>query len=373
MIPPPSVCAPPASVPFEPRPARVFAVEVARARIPARLRSSLSARGGVRLSASLPSSFFARVRSWGWLALLPGLALFLSSCSLFSTREKVDESPVAEEPPPGTQAGPVGNPLLPNQGDPGAVNYNVSTSEELAKIDNGAEGELFWTNPDNPEEEDPGLTAAFENRRRGNGWLGDLGRGIRLSRREGWPLLIWFHDSVTSPKSRTLGAELLETSAFNEWCRDRVVRVKLDAGASIDERARTSARYSMQSINSLERRYGMTRKPALAVISPRGKVVTRVDGYDGFVAGVELGLKAGVQEAEKEFAAFREQLKERGYREWKSRKGKATVFARLQRFDEKNNIVYLREYGGRVTRTRLENFCADDVDYLDEQARQGRK
>lgn len=323
-------------------------------------------------AASLLSSWLTCVRPWGQLALLPGLALLLSSCSLFSAREKVDEAPMAEEPPPGTQAGPIGNPLLPNQGDPGAVNYNVSTSEELAKIDNGAEGELFWTNPDNPEEEDPGLTAAFENRRRGNGWLGDLGRGIRLARREGRPLLIWFHDSVTSPKSKALGAELLETSAFNEWCRDRVVRVKLDAGASIDERARTGTRYSMQSINSLERRYGMMRKPALAVISPRGKVVMRMDGYDGFVAEVELGLKAGVQEAEKEFAAFREELKERGYREWKSRKGKATVLARLQRFDEKNNIVYLREYGGRVTRTRLENFSADDVDYLDEQARQNR-
>lgn len=311
--------------------------------------------------------------SWGRALLLFGLTLSLASCSFFSKRETVEETPVPAEPEPGARPGAVGNPLLPNQGDPNAVNYNVSTSEELAKIDNGAEGELFWTNPDNPDEEDPGLTAAFENRRRGNGWIADLGRGIRLSRREGRPLLIWFHDSVTSPKSKTLGAELLETSAFNDWCRDRVVRVKLDAGASIDERARTSARYSMQAINALERRYGMTRKPALAVISPQGKVVTRIDGYDGFVAGVELGLKAGVEEAEKEFLAFREELKERGYREWTSRKGKATVLARLQRFDEKNNMVYLREYGGRITRTRLENFCADDVDYLDELARQGKK
>lgn len=312
-------------------------------------------------------------RLWSRMGLLLGVALSLASCSLLSEREMVEESPVPAEPEAGTKGAPIGNPLLPNQGDPNAINYNVNTSEELAKIDNGAEGELFWTNPDNPDEEDPGLTAAFENRRRGNGWIGDLGRGIRLSRREGRPLLIWFHDSVTSPKSKTLGAELLETTAFHEWCRDRVVRVKLDAGASIDERARSRARYSMQAINALERRYGMTRKPALAVISPQGKVVTRIDGYDGFVAGVELGLKAGVEEAEKEFLAFRETLKERGYREWKARKGKATVLARLQRFDEKNNMVYLREYGGRITKTRLENFCADDVDYLDELARQGKK
>lgn len=302
------------------------------------------------------------------LILLPGL---LTSCLFSGKRETVEESPVPAEIASAEEAARLatGNPLLPNGGDPNAVNYNVSTSEELEKIDNGSEEELIWTNPDNPDEDIPDLTAAFENRRRGNGWLGDLGRGIRLARREGRPLIVWFHDSVTSPKSKLLAGELLETPAFNAWCQDRVVRVKLDAGASIDEAAKTRAKYSMRSINSLQRRYGMSHKPALAVISPQGKVITRIDGFDGFTAGVELELKQGVQQAETTYAAYRETLRGRGYREWHSRRGNKTVFAKLQRFDENNNMVYLKEPGGRITKTRLESFSRRDIDFLDSETK----
>lgn len=299
-------------------------------------------------------------------ALLSALLLF--SCA--SQRTTVDEVPTAPEAESAAEAAShVGNPLLPNGGDPNAVNYNVTTSEELAKIDNGSDEELIWTNPDNPDEELPDLVAAFENKRRGNGWLTDMGRAVRLAKREGYPLIVWFHDSVASPKSKTLGAELLDTAPFNEWCQDRVVRVKLDAGASLNESSGSSAKYNMRSINALQRRYGMSRKPALAVISPQGKIMTRIDGFDGFVAGVELELHHGVQEAEKEYSAYKEKLRTKGYREWHSRKGNKDIFARLQRFDEQNNLVYLREPGGKITRTRLESFSRADIDYLDEQAR----
>lgn len=298
------------------------------------------------------------------------LSILLAACSGISQREEVDEVPTAPEAETAAEAAAyVGNPLLPNGGDPNAVNYNVTTSEELEKIDNGTEEELIWTNPDNPDEELPDLVAAFENKRRGNGWLQDMGRAVKLARREGYPLIVWFHDSVASPKSKLLGAELLDTQAFNNWCQDRVVRVKLDAGASLNETAASSAKYNMRSINSLQRRYGMSRKPALAVISPQGKIMTRIDGFDGFVAGVELELRHGVEEAEKQYSQHKEALRGKGYRDWHSRKGGRSIFARLQRYDEANNIVYLREPGGKITRTRLESFSRADIDYLDEQAR----
>ncbi len=287
-----------------------------------------------------------------------------------SQRTEVDETPTAPEATTAAEAAAqVGNPLLPNRGDPNAINYNVSTSEELEKIDNGTEEELIWTNPDNPDEELPDLVAAFENKRRGNGWLNDMGRAVRLAKREGHPLIVWFHDSVTSPKSKQLGSELLDTPAFNNWCQDRVVRVKLDAGASLNETARTSAKYNMRSINSLQRRYGLTRKPALAVISPQGKIISRIDGFDGFTSAVELELRHGVQEAEKQYAVYKDSLRTKGYRTWRSRKSGKEIFARLQRFDEQNNLVYLREPGGKITRTRLESFSRADIDYLDETAR----
>ena len=80
----------------------------------------------------------------------------LASCSLLQQEEKVEETPVPrpedlnnprmgfEEPSiPGM------NPLLTGGAvDPNAQSYNVSTSEELEQIDNGAEGEVYFTDPD---------------------------------------------------------------------------------------------------------------------------------------------------------------------------------------------------------------------------------
>ncbi len=303
------------------------------------------------------------------------LPLLLPACSLLETREVLEERPVEEKPAMDREqaAASIGNPLLLNRGASDAVNYNVQTSEELAKIDNGAEGEVYFTNPDDPEAEIAGITAAFENRRHGNGWLDNYGRGVRLARRENRPVIIWFHDSVTSPKSRILGTQLLETTDFSEWCRDRVVRIKLDAGASIDERTKGSSRYSMRSINAMASRFGISRKPGLVVISPNGKVTATIDGFDGFLAGVELELKAGVAEAEKEYETLKKQLEGRGYRTWHAARGGNTVFARLQRFDEEKDILYLREYGGRVSRTPLARFSEADIAYVEEQARAAGK
>ncbi len=299
------------------------------------------------------------------------LTLLLPACSLLEKREVLEERPVEEKPAmdAAQAAASIGNPLLLNRGASDAINYNVQTSEELARIDNGAEGEVYFTNPDDPDAEIAGITAAFENRRHGNGWMDDYGRAVRLARRENRPVIIWFHDSVTSPRSRMLGTQLLDTPDFSEWCRDRVVRIKLDSGASIDERTSGSSRYSMRSINGMASRFGITRKPGLVVISSNGKVTAVIDGFDGFLAGVELELKAGVAEAEKEFDTLRKQLEARGYRTWRAAHGKGEVFARLQRFDEAKNVLYLREYGGRVSRTPLSRFCAEDVAYVDEQAR----
>ncbi len=307
-------------------------------------------------------------------ALLGAVFLLLPACSLFPTERKVvDELPSDEKPAmsEAEAAANIGNPLLLNRGDSDAVNYHVSTSEELEKIDNGAEGEVYFTNPDNPDEEIAGITAAFENRRQGNGWLDDYARAVRMARRESRPLLVWFHDSLTSPKSRLVGNSLLETAEFGDWCKDRVVRVKLDAGASLDDRTAGKARYSMRRVNDMARRFGLQHKPGLVVISPTGKVTGKVDGYDGFMASVEIELKAGVAEAEKDIARKRHELEQRGYRTWHAARGSRTVFARIQRFDEKKGVLYLREPGGRVSRTPLSRFSKADVNYVDQQARDG--
>lgn len=295
------------------------------------------------------------------LLLLPAV---LGSCSLWE--KKAEEKTRPRNPLMGYEDSmpQVGNPLIPGTGDPNAINYNVTTSEELERIDNGAEGEVYFTDPDNPDKEIEGITNAFENRRNGNGWLEDYAQAVRFAHRECRPLIIWFHDSVISPKSKELGEALLDSTVFNEWCRERVVRLKLDSGASIDDATRDQARYSRENINRLSMRYGLSRKPALAVISPFGKLMIGIDGYNGFVQEVETLLKQGVEDAEKDVDAMRERLGKRGYRTWNSARGNMTLFARLMRYDDKHDMVYLREYGGKTTRSKLRRFCDEDREYI---------
>lgn len=306
---------------------------------------------------------------YGWTILTA--ALLLSSCSFLSS------PPEAEEPVPTRKqmmqprigfedpSTAAVNPLMPGAVvDPNAQSYNVATSEELEQIDNGAEGEIYFTDPDNPDAEIEGITAAFEAKRSGNGWLDDYSRATRLAHRECRPLIIWFHDSVVAPKSNLLGEELLDTPQFNAWCRDRVVRVKLDSGASIDEKNTDRIKYSREKIHRMAIRYGLKRRPALAVLSCRGKFVLGVDGYNDFTQQVDALLKEGVVKAEKEMLEYRKKLIPKGYRTWCSANGEATLFARLQRYDEEKQLVYLKEYGGKISRVRLQRFCREDRDFV---------
>ncbi len=292
--------------------------------------------------------------------------LLLAACS---QKRVLDERPDEKDASEAAEMARVGNPLLANRGDPNAINRVVQSSEELEKIDNGAEGPIHFTDPDNPDAEIEGITRAFESRRRGNGWVMDYARGVKLARREGRPMILWFHDSVTSPKSKDLAEQLLETPEFGSWCEDRVVRIKFDSGAAIDEQSKGKYKYSLSTIKNMASRFGIRHRPGLVVFSTNGTIIDSIDGYDGFVAGVELQLKAAVQNAEKEFDRFKKRMEPRGYREWHAARGKSKVFAKLQRYDEKNGVVYLKEYGGRVSRTRLKEFSQADVDYLDERAR----
>lgn len=313
-----------------------------------------------------------RVFTAAWLPLVAAVCV-LSSC--VSTDKEVEKPQAQQEMDPQRRAMgfqnevPGVNPLLPHHhGDPNAQNYNVRTSEELEAIDNGAEGEVYFTDPDNPDKDIEGITAAFENRSGINGWLDNYGKARYYARRECRPLLIWFHNSVISPKSNQLGEHLLDSPAFNEWCKDRVVRVRFDSGAPIDDKLRDKARYSRGYIAKVATRYGLKKTPAVAVVSPMGDLMVGIDGYDGFIQQVEALLKDGIIRAEKDIDKKRVELEKKGYRTWAAARGEATIFAKMQRFNKKNDTVYLREYGGRLTRIRLRNLSRADAEYVQENA-----
>ena len=308
------------------------------------------------------------------------LLITLCSCALCLLPPACISHTESEKATPNTQkktadeaAAALGNPLLANKSDINAVNYNVSTSEELEKIDNGSDEELIWTNPDDPDADIPALTEAFRNQRLGQGWQADMTRALLLSRRQELPLIIWFHDSVISPKSNALGKEYLDTKEFDNWCKGRVIRLRLDSGASLNDSSADKAQYHYRDINSLQRRYGLTKKPSFAVISASGKVVTRINGFDGYLSSFVSELQHGVKAAELDYRQYKDRLRSLGYREWTSSGSDAKVFAKLLRYDENKKLVYLKEGGGRVSRTKLSLFSRADADFIMAQPKTSRE
>ena len=298
--------------------------------------------------------------------LLP-CALVLAACSSTSRDEPQDDAKTRLAMMERAQAAQqLGNPLLPNGGDPNAVNYNVSTSEELEKIDNGAEGEVYFTDPDNPDADIEGITEAFESKRHGNGWMGDYMAARRFARQENRPLLIWFHDSVLSPRSGELGEHLLDSPDFNAWCKDRVVRIKFDSGVAIDDKTRDGAKYGIDTIRRYAKQYGLTKRPALAIVSPRGELIMGIDGYTGFLQETESQIKEGIQRCEQEILENRAKLAAKGYREWHAAKNDAKVFAKIQRIDDEHGRVYLKKEGGRISRTKIANLAQEDRDFIEQ-------
>lgn len=291
------------------------------------------------------------------------ISLLATSCAIRTEKESASgatpKHKTAEE-----AAAALGNPLLANKEDINAINYNVSTSEELEKIDNGSDEELIWTNPDDPNAEIPGLNEAFRNQRLGQGWQSDMTRAIRLSRRQELPLIVWFHNSVISPKSNALSSAYLDTKEFDNWCKDRVVRLRLDAGVSMNDATSDKAQYHYRDINALQRRYGLTKTPSFAIISPSGKIVSRINGFDGFLNSFIADLEDGVKQAEAEHKQHKNHLRSLGYREWTSSRSNEKIFAKLLRYDEDKKLVYLKESGGRVSRTKLASFSQEDADFI---------
>lgn len=263
----------------------------------------------------------------------------------------------------------MGNPLLPNKGDFNSVNVNVSTSEELEKFDNGSNEELIWTDPDNPNAEIPELTAAFQNKRMGTGWQENLSRAISLSRRQELPLVIWFHDSLLSRKCKALAADLMNTKEFDAWSRSRVIRLRLDSGAAVGDSTADSAPYSAEKINSIRRFYGLKHKPSVVVISANGKITGKLDGYNGNVEKYAQDLGRAVTDAEKSYKTHKDELRTRGYREWHGQHSSKVIFAKLMRVDDTRRMVYLKQDGGRITHTRMDNLSQEDIDYLEERRR----
>lgn len=299
---------------------------------------------------------------------IPGLFLCLcafSACTQMQSKKEIQqESPNAAYDPSQIPQEGVTTPL--NAAGPIGKTYSVHTEKDLMAIDNGMEkDDVTFTNPDNPTEDIAAITAAFSKRGSMQDWTEKYTKALEYSRREGLPIIIWFHDSFLNPSSIKLGQELFDTREFDDWAKDKIVRLRLDSGIrsrNPDDRTRG---LDPEFINGRAAQFGVRTKPAVIVMSPSGNIQGTLTGYEPGTGDAYLAdIKRYVKMAEKDFKEFKKTLGPKGYRTWHGAKDDTSLFAKLQKYDAEQKLVWLREFDGRVTCTREQLLSQPDIDWI---------
>jgi thioredoxin-related protein len=273
------------------------------------------------------------------------------SCSPSGKKDEKEEMPFGPTGIPphlrakslgGTPISPGGN--IPSQG----LKPPITPDEQIV-----------FTDPDNPDASLPELSTLLKGPEKGPWEESDTIARQRASR-EGKPLLIWFTDSNTSPMCKALNAELFNTPKFEDWAKDKLVRLKVDANSSkkfdnmtLGEQEDMNIRRKAY-VTEMKKRYKVLGQPTLLILSPGGEVVGRYRGYKRGQADFTWGLlKQGEVVASNSYRSWRKDMEKKGYREWQDTKGRK-VFAKLQKYHE-GELVFLEPDGTRskTKETRL--------------------
>ncbi len=252
--------------------------------------------------------------------------------------------------------------------DQHAKQLTASSQEEMLKTDSGA---VFFTDPHNPDAIIEGLDEAFAQRSENQRWIQSYAEAVREAQRTGKPILIWFHHSKGSPPSRRLAEELFRTSAFEEWAKDNVIRVCYDQAEEFQSEPVAKKRKKMvEYVRNAPARFGVRGSPVVLIISPSGDKANTLRGYyTGQASAYMDRIKNAVKIADKQFAEFKKAMEPKGYRTWTGKNG-AAIFAKLSRYIEKNETVWLQECDGHLLRTPLSRLSDADQEWLKTHKRQ---
>lgn len=290
------------------------------------------------------------------------LTCALLVCAAFTSCSSLSGKKDKEEPNP---FGPTGIPphlrAKSPEGTPVGRGGNVSPSAVNPLLT--PEDQLVFTDPDNPDAGLPELSNILKTPEKGP-WEESETIARQRASREGKPLLMWFTDSNTSPMCKALNAELFNTPQFEDWAKDKLVRLKVDANSSRKFDDMTLGEQEDMNIRrkayvaDMKKRYKVLGHPTLLVLSPGGEVIGRYRGYKRGQAEFTWGqIKQGQIVANNSYQSWRKDLEKKGYREWQDTKGRK-VFAKLQKYHE-GELVFLEPDG---TRSKTKESRLSDAD-----------
>lgn len=293
--------------------------------------------------------------------------LLLPCCARFSGLVKSKD---AGKKKPDAPFGPTGIPSELRSADAGTpirFGGNVTLSQPLQVT---AENDIAWTDPDNPEggisELAPLLSAPKKTL-----WEASETIARQRSSRENKPLLIWFSDSKNSPGCKGISAELFSDLAFNEWAKEKFVRLKIDSnvrlddpnlsiGAGMDREIRMN-----HAVVEMKKRYKILGHPTFLVLASSGDVMATYKGYHSGQADYTWGLfRQGQSLAEKSNTEWRAGLMKKGYRDWQDRKSNK-VFAKLVSYSK--GQLALIEPDGKRSRTTEARLSDSDQSWIKQQ------
>jgi hypothetical protein len=287
-----------------------------------------------------------------------------TSCARFG--KKADPSPF----------GPSGVPPQLRKSEDGqavAAGGNVQ-AQALAVANATPDSEVFFTDPDAPDDLAPELSKLLESQSKGP-WEQSETVAKQRASREGKPLLIWFTDSSVSGSamSKALSEELFSTSDFEKWASEHLVRLRVDANVraggdnpnfSLDQKMSRETEIR-NYVTELKKRYKVIGHPVVLMLNPSGEVIGRYRGYKRGEAAYFWGLiKQGEAVASNAYKNWREKLGKKGYREWQDPRGRK-VFAKLAAYQDGN--LLLIEPDGTRSKTKESNLSSADRDWLKQQ------
>lgn len=251
-----------------------------------------------------------------------------------------------------------------------ATQLTASTQEEMLNSINS--GAVFFTDPHNTEADIPGMEEAFARKKVNERWIQSYASALREAYSTGKPILIWFHHSKGSPPSKKLGAELLQTREFEEWAKQNVIRVCYDQAEEFENERIGKKKNRMKNyVRNAPARFGVKGTPVLLIMAPDG---ARVDTMRGYYTGQNRlyfdQIKNSAKLAASQYEEFKNKLTPKGYRTWTGING-STMFAKLSRYSDKIQTVWLQEFDGHQTRTSLRNLSEPDRKWVLEQQEAG--
>ena len=189
--------------------------------------------------------------------------------------------------------------------------------------------------------------------------------------REGKPLLILFTDSAHNPACKVISEDLLERKDFDNWAKDKVIRLRSDANPTFDDPslsmgdADKKREKLLEARAEMKKRYKILGEPALVMLSANGDVIGRYKGYKRGESDYVWGqLKQAEMLASKSGNEWRSRLMQEGYRDWQDQRGNK-VFAKLEAYSK--GTISLVEPGGRRSKTVETRLSKADRDWINQQ------